>query len=444
VACQNGALGSLRQRSQILGMFAAADVRLAFSTARAVESVHGAPTDAGLGVAGRKQVVSDASVILRRHAPWPCLVVAFALAACHSFDHSRRRGTERGSDAGGTSLDLGSGGADWAVGGTPTNPSPAPADVAGGHAGESHEGVPGVKERDTTPPRVLASLPQQGALAVSDGNVVITFSEPMDPASFRPTVLGAHLQGTSWNERGDVLTLHCDLPSFTEPPASGERLDCQIEVPSSARDVNGNEMAQEFRFSFSPVAYVTQQFYVATSLRGHAGGTYILAGDTEENIGHMGLITFVLETMPDFLEIQKATMRLNLRRMSETKIVTGDPLGDLGRLHLEHALFSELSTQAYADSAKLGELGVVLGSGAALAGDQPFEMDVTEAVAEDLDVRDARRSFSQYRLRFDRTTNDDKLADQIMFWNLKPTHPECHGACDSYQVPTLTVSYTVL
>ena len=75
--------------------------------------------------------------------------------------------------------------------------------------------------------------------------------------------------------------------------------------------------------------------------------------------------------------------------------------------------------------------------------DEPFDIDVTSSVGDDLMHRFERNSLSEYRLRFDESTDNDDSSDQVMFWNYPAVHTSCDGACLPYQIPHLTVTYLV-
>lgn len=269
----------------------------------------------------------------------------------------------------------------------------------------------------------------------------------MAAETVRVSLTAAEIERSSWNEGGDVLTLETGmkLPTLDAPPATSERPSYRLEVDGASADRAGNALMRPVAVSFQTGVRVAQSIPINVALRGHSEGTWILAGDTSANDSHLGLLTFLLGDLSEQATvIESATLRLALRKMTNSLVVLGDPLRDLGDAVLEHAVYQERNAEAYAPSAKLGDVGVLFRKENLMSPDVPFDVDVTKEVNDDWAQRASRQSRSQYRVRLQRATDGDSTPDQLMLWNQPPVQQDqCGGACPDYKVPRLNVTYTL-
>ncbi|MCE5324389.1 Ig-like domain-containing protein [bacterium] len=106
-----------------------------------------------------------------------------------------------------------------------------------------------VSSTDSTPPEVASVTPASGAEAVSAGtNIVITFSEAMEPESTEAAFSIAPAVGSigyTWSADAKTLTItHADFSLDS---------DYTCSIASSALDANGNAMAEQYTWAFSTV-----------------------------------------------------------------------------------------------------------------------------------------------------------------------------------------------
>ena len=107
--------------------------------------------------------------------------------------------------------------------------------------------------RDDTPPRVIASVPANGATGVAQStSITVTFNEAMDASSINATTFtlrvtssGAAVAGTvTYNATTRVAT-------FTPNTPLSQNTSYTAVVASSVRDVAGNQMGADFQLAFS-------------------------------------------------------------------------------------------------------------------------------------------------------------------------------------------------
>lgn len=348
----------------------------------------------------------------------------------------------QGGAAPGAASQAGAGGETGAVGGSPGTEG---GDGGGGWDPTGVAGLPANEDRE--PPYVVATEPPDGATGVTSSRLVVRFSEPMAAHTVRVSLTAAEIERSSWNEGGDVLTLETGmkLPTLDSPPSTSERPSYRLEVDGASADRAGNALMRPVAVSFQTGVRVAQSIPINVALRGHSEGTWILAGDTSANGSHLGLLTFVLVDLSEHATfIERATLRLAVRKMTHSLVVLGDPLRDLGDAVLEHAVYQERNAEAYAPTAKLGDVGVLFRKENLVSPDVVFDIDVTREVNDDWAQRASRQSRSQYRVRLQRATDGDSMPDQLMLWNQPPVQDDqCGGPCPDYKVPRLNLTYTL-
>lgn len=108
---------------------------------------------------------------------------------------------------------------------------------------------------DATPPRVIQAFPANGAgpLPVAQVQVVIVFSEAMDPATVNPTNVSLRVASTGTLVAGTVSYVasqqlaRFNLPAGALPGGVG----ITVTVSNGVKDLAGNPLAQPYSFSFT-------------------------------------------------------------------------------------------------------------------------------------------------------------------------------------------------
>jgi Big-like domain-containing protein len=281
---------------------------------------------------------------------------------------------------------------------------------------------------DTTPPRVLGSIPENGAAGVSiDTAIEITFSEPMDRAATEAAVASLSIRRDrltfSWRNAGTVLVIDPidPLPHSSGTDSSVRALGHDLQISGAARDVAGNALVYPFEVAFTVQRELSQSFGVVKD-RGLTGnfridGNYGILGcervDTTICVGdsagapaestYRGFLTFDLTALPATpFGISAATLDLTIALM------VGAPALGLGTLELQRVDFRTIDAAAYTRPTRA--------SGVTLASD---------GVAGDLLTVDALPSLEesgldpgnriQYRLAFAIGSNGNQASDLVVF-----------------------------
>ncbi len=274
---------------------------------------------------------------------------------------------------------------------------------------------------DTTPPRVLATVPADGQRGVlRDAQLVVRFSEPMDPdcseaaygsssAGLRPNEVSFH-----WDDPATMRIIPGDYLTYS-PDANDKTYTFVIK--ETACDEAGNTMASSHTTRF----YVLRKLagviksqgaldgYVFKAGRIDTGGRDLGAGDGPNGECARAFLSFDLsELNPDPVEVRSARLLFKVRH------ITGNPAADLGALLVEHVHYGpQLTSQAF-------NLGT-------LSPQQPCSLsnltgpwlscwkgvEVQDDVAHWLE----RRGMVQFRLRFSRDTDGDAAEDSAMFYS---------------------------
>lgn len=274
-------------------------------------------------------------------------------------------------------------------------------------------------------PRVLAISPENGARGVSnDVSIVLTFDVPMSQeqtqAAYQSEGIPSGDVTFSWNDEGTQLTITPNeplaYPTGGDPDAV-ESEPISFFISTSAADLDGQRLAAPVEFSFALLRQinVTLPAQQNRDLTGswRSNDTYgqgdcarnqdtICVGDTG-NSGdqYKGFISF------DVSELPGSVTRLADARLSfQITQRPGNPFNGLGPLFLDHAAFEAIGPGAF-QADPLAALGEIATSGAA---GTVLQVDVTEALAQDLGAR----NLSQFRLQFEQTTDDDGNADTLI------------------------------
>lgn len=311
---------------------------------------------------------------------------------------------------------------------------------AGGRAGATASGgTAGQASNDTTAPLVTSISPPDGATGVrSDTDIVVTFSEPMDTVSVEQAYQSDDLPPSavvfSWQNDSTVLTIHPKSPlvyaDLTDSTDSARHY--AYTFGSTAQDLAGNRLSVSrgtpLNVAFSTLRHVTQSLPVnpggallvtqpatgdiTREVRCDVAGSYVAAGDDDENGSLLSIVTFDLSSVPaSGVEWQSATLTASLG------VSGANPYAD-GRLGKLHVLETTIDPQRFSwtSSMAVGDLGLL----ATYASQTDGRLDVQSAVTRDYAGRAALGNRSEYVFRFDQATdgNDAKSQARLNCANL--------------------------
>jgi hypothetical protein len=289
-------------------------------------------------------------------------------------------------------------------------------------------GDPGSEDpgSDSTAPTIVSISPANGASGIHrDTEVRIKFSEAMDQLSVQNSLDSADLGAVTfqWSDDGKTLRI---LPASPLEYAEGTGSDpvltpglgYQVVLGTGATDEAGNAVEAGIQTKFMTlkrISYTLTRDNAQTGAGTTAGVTtddddFLTIGDDDAGAlsrGYRGYITMDMSSLPaSAVEIESATLR------SYQLFVSGNPYGVLGNgdgLMIDHGIF-QLGANGNENLAFNLEPLSVIGE-FAQAEDLAISVDVSDAVNDDLLHRAARQDRSQFRLRFDGSTNLDNVAD---------------------------------
>lgn len=313
-------------------------------------------------------------------------------------------------------------------------------DGGGGIAGANPEGGSAGVASDTTAPYVVGFDVGDDATRAGvrkDANIVISFSEPMDPVAtqlgYQSADLPAATAVLTWDDTGSVLTVNpsAELAYATGTnPTTAPAAKYGFTVTATARDRAGNSLSAPFVAEFTTLRRITQTIALrateGTTITG-AGVRYdcptsFLVGDDASNRPARGILSFDISTLPGGIaEFERATFS------GRTQSFGGDPIASLQALVLEHTTFAFPITASARTAAARGAIGVLTTSEAL----RTSTAAVTTALADDYQNRTQRGNRSQYRLAMQRETDNDGTGDAMTLH------------CPSATPPTLEVVYLI-
>lgn len=275
-------------------------------------------------------------------------------------------------------------------------------------------------------PVIVEVSPADGAIGVAnDANIVLRFSQPMDRASTEAAYQSESIPSGSvsflWNEESTELTIVpqavLEYGVGSEPELAEARRQ-SFFISASAADSGGRRLTRPYEFSFSLLRQVSftvfavQDRDLSGSFRSNdtygtgqcaRGEINMCVGDQRvggENVQYKGFVSFELSELPEEIQALSATLSL------EITDTAGNPFAGLGGLMLEHTRFERIDAEAF-DADSLDELGMIAAQGAAGS--------VVSAEVGEVFLADGReRSLTQYRLRFEETSDDDNAADAVI------------------------------
>lgn len=286
----------------------------------------------------------------------------------------------------------------------------------GDHTGDS-DADPG--DPGDGAPEIVEVTPADGAGGVMpDAEIVVEFSRPMDEASVEAAWSSATLPAAAvsfaWNPAGDVLTVTPDDPlpvaeGSGENPGAVESIAIAFAIATSARDADGNALAEPLDVEFRTVRRLSLEvpYHVPLSDSRYSndtanvGSETLFAGDDVDNQQIKMVVSFALPDLPPGALIDAAIFR------SEHRGIFGeDAYQGLGDLRMIHVRFNGLA--AAFGAAGLGNQGVLSDDEQAGA----RSLSVTEAVADDY-ADD--RAYTQFRAEFPIPSDNDEAGEIAVF-----------------------------
>lgn len=282
--------------------------------------------------------------------------------------------------------------------------------------------VPGAgPDTDDVAPSLRATYPTDGEAGVtSDTAIVIEFSEAMDRRTTRAALRstsGPIAADLEWHDGDRELHLEPTLPlAYAAGDAETPALTYVVDIADGARDAAGNTL-QAQAFSFQTLRQVTQILLpvasseLTGSFREDAGEASascagaICVGDDgspgPRSAGeYRGFLSFDLTALPaQQLELVSARIRL------QAASVEGDPFGVLGELRLERATFDAVGPAAF-EATPQATFAAMTDPALGATGEH-----ILWAVQADFE----NEVLHQYRLNFDRGSNQDGASDLAIF-----------------------------
>jgi hypothetical protein len=275
-------------------------------------------------------------------------------------------------------------------------------------------------------PVIVEVSPVDGGTGITnDVDIIIRFSQPMDREATEAAYQSESIPSGSvtflWNEGDTELTIVPDAVleyGAGSEPDLAEARRVSYFISASAADAEGRRLSQPYEFSFSLLRQVSFTLFalqdrdLSGSFRSNdtygtgqcaRGEINMCVGDARvagENEQYRGFVSFEPSGLPDGIQALSATLSLEITATS------GNPFAGLGGLVLEHTSFESIGSEAFfADS--LDELGLIAEQGVS-------GTIVSAEVGEALIADGRERSLTQYRFRFEETTDDDNAADVIL------------------------------
>ena len=281
---------------------------------------------------------------------------------------------------------------------------------------------------DVTAPTVLSISPTNGAKGVSaTAKIVITFSEAVKQVTAESAFTSnAGPVAFSWNGAGTVVTITPATPFlYAESTAANAAAKTYtVTMGTGVQDLAGNYLASAATSTFSTLRRITATLsralintYVVTSYVGQApyladndGGG--LVGDGFANEYNRVFPDFDITPLPVALQsIESAILSINISVINPTGGGDwGTPFTVLGNLVVDHITDVPIK-QGSLDLTALARVGALMTNNNVFSGVKT--LDVTDSVANDVTFRAARSNHSQYRLQFEKKTDNDSNPDLI-------------------------------
>jgi hypothetical protein len=277
---------------------------------------------------------------------------------------------------------------------------------------------------DLTPPSIVSTTPEASSHGVPRTTAIsVEFSEAMDVASvesaFRVSTTAKVSGAFDWSADAETLTF---WPAAPFAPGTF----VTFEVGEGARDLSGNKQGTVARFVFRVLREATTKLACIDKLAGtiashgdnaaelHVTPGQLSVGDRSgSDISYRSVLAFDMSAMPVSL-----TNVLEAELWANVRFVFGNPINagpsSLGNLAWQHLNFGPtLGINAYPEPPleHLGNVGVL--SDTDSRGWK--QTSVLQSVRNDWANRQARGFRSEYRLQFDKFTDNDAVSDQLIF-----------------------------
>jgi len=271
---------------------------------------------------------------------------------------------------------------------------------------------------DTTAPLVVSSTPGTNATGIAaDAKVMVTFSEPMDPASVEAAYGSAQLPldkvSFVWNSELTELTISPDAPlayadGVGTDPAAVSPLTYAITIGTGAADLAGNQLAAPMELSFATKRRLVGTFSTDPALTkglldaSVLAGVSLFIGDSATGKRYHSYVTFDIAPLPAGSMVEGA-------QFGGTQTAPYGVPYTLGGVVAQHLTYSTMDNVGAVQA--LSVPGLLSSNGMAEA----KALDVTAQLKDDVMNRAARGDRSQFRLQIDTATNDDAVADTAVF-----------------------------
>lgn len=270
-------------------------------------------------------------------------------------------------------------------------------------------------------PTVVDIDPADAEISVlADRDVVITFSEPMDPTSVEGAVawdVGGPAAAL-WSGDNTVLTLDfgSGLPyAMGSSPVGLDALVITVTIDTTATDVAGTALEAEFSSSFETARQVTVEIPHDTAYTGSVdsdgnlvtgSGDDPVVGDLNNNLGRRAFMGFSLGALPaNILEITFAEVR------ADQWLASGDPIPALGASAAIHHIPAQALPGGAYSVASLQNLGVWTNEDSYSAENTKAKLVLDNVVFD----YEAGASHSQFRLQFPTATNYNSAYDSCRY-----------------------------
>lgn len=262
---------------------------------------------------------------------------------------------------------------------------------------------------DTTPPVVLSTTPTDGAEGVLASTLVtFEFDEEMDPiATLGAITANVSVDDAYLDATGTRMTVH--IPLEYDAPGT-EKTRFTVAVGTEATDVAGNPLATPVQVSFTTAYQHTLVIVPAFNnrhLRDGNSGTWLGAGDSNDDDEIQGVASFNLEDLPlheDVYVLQDA------RFESSVFSVRGNPGVDFGAMVIDRIGPIDSWAAGY-EARSLGRHDEPLFDNAAsYAIGEPVVLDMTSLL--DAALRDGD-GFLRFRVSFEGVVSADQEGDAL-------------------------------
>ncbi|HHO56435.1 MAG TPA: hypothetical protein ENK21_08580 [Trueperaceae bacterium] len=274
---------------------------------------------------------------------------------------------------------------------------------------------------DTTKPKIIVAVPQDGAKGVPDNSkIVVVFSKEMNKQSaedaFSSNDIGA--VSFSWSNGGKTMTITPATKLKYSTNAVFKYYNYNIS--STAKDLAGNSLENALTVKFSTYRTFYKTLISEKSLDGflHENGPfpatgegYIVVGDNNSNQYFRGFLSFDISSLPnDLLKIISSELNAYQYKL-EGGAYAGPDQDNLRVLDVYHLNYGTSLDNNDLDAGVIG-VGQKFNSAPTIGWKKRV---VTSWTQDDFENRNTRHNKSQYRFNFVRKTDNDNTVDVAYF-----------------------------